>query len=198
MSEQNQRNNWPHKLSPEVPGTMLRVPIPVIAPSLVWIGVIGNLQVALRHPQNVGPSRGMVQDFARQLDVILRLDLYEEVIQNSTQVGYSDAVLNNVVGYYVGVDPKPIKMVQPTENTNNYGKKRITPMIEACPALHSNIKAPASRRTRNTLALKEFPGGFLKLTGADSGTGRRSDPVPNRGALPPKFRIWVRPRHETQ
>jgi hypothetical protein len=32
MSEQNQRNNWPHKISPEISEEMLRVPIPVIAP----------------------------------------------------------------------------------------------------------------------------------------------------------------------
>ena len=52
MSEQNRRNNRPHKISAEVPEEMLRVPIPVIAPSLVWIGVIGNLQVALRQTTN--------------------------------------------------------------------------------------------------------------------------------------------------
>ena len=46
---------------------MLRVPIPVIAPSLVWIGVIGNLKLALRHPQDNGPPRTTLQDFARQL-----------------------------------------------------------------------------------------------------------------------------------
>jgi phage terminase large subunit GpA-like protein len=81
-------------------------------------------------------------------------------------------------------------MVQPTDNANNYGKKHITPLIEACPVLHSKIKAPTSRRTRNTLALKEFPGGFLKLTGANSGAGHRSDPIPNRGALPPSLGRW--------
>jgi hypothetical protein len=37
-----------------VPEEMLRMSIPVIAPALVWIGVIGNLQVALRHHIGVG------------------------------------------------------------------------------------------------------------------------------------------------
>jgi len=113
------------------------------------------------------------------MDVILQPNVHEVVIQKSTQVGYSDAVLNNVIGYFVDADPKPIMCVQPTiDNAKDYGKKRITPMIEACPALHSKIKAPTSRRAGNTLALKEFPGGFLKLTGANSGAGLRSDPVP--------------------
>ena len=65
MSEQYRRNNWPHKISPEVPEEMLRTSIPVIAPALVWIGVIGNLQVALRHHIGVGDK----------LDVILQPDV---------------------------------------------------------------------------------------------------------------------------
>jgi phage terminase large subunit GpA-like protein len=113
------------------------------------------------------------------MDVILDPLIHEVVIQKSTQVGYSDAVINNICGYFVDADPKPIMMVQPTiENAKDYGKKRITPMIENCPALRAKIKPPTSRRAGNTLALKEFPGGFLKLTGANSGAGLRSDPVP--------------------
>jgi phage terminase large subunit GpA-like protein len=113
------------------------------------------------------------------MDVILDPNVHEIVIQKSTQVGYSDAVLNNIIGYFIDVDPKPIMLVQPTiDNAKDYGKKRITPMIEACPPLRSKIKPPTSRRAGNTLALKEFPGGFLKLTGANSGAGLRSDPVP--------------------
>jgi phage terminase large subunit GpA-like protein len=113
------------------------------------------------------------------MDVILDPLVHEVVIQKSTQIGYSDAVINNICGYFVDADPKPIMLVQPTiENAKDYGKKRITPMIESCPALRAKIKPPTSRRAGNTLALKEFPGGFLKLTGANSGAGLRSDPVP--------------------
>jgi phage terminase large subunit GpA-like protein len=113
------------------------------------------------------------------MNVILDPNIHEIIVQKSTQVGYSDAVLNNILGYYVDADPKPIMLVQPTiDNAKDYGKKRITPMIEACAALRRKIKPPTSRRAGNTLALKEFPGGFLKLTGANSGAGLRSDPVP--------------------
>lgn len=113
------------------------------------------------------------------MDVILDPLVHEVVIQKSTQVGYSDAVINNVCGYFIDADPRPIMLVQPTiDNAKDYGKKRITPMIDNCPALREKIKPPQSRRAGNTLALKEFPGGFLKLTGANSGAGLRSDPVP--------------------
>jgi hypothetical protein len=47
MSDQHQRNNWPKTISPEVPEEMLRVPIPVIAPALVWIRVWGSARVQI-------------------------------------------------------------------------------------------------------------------------------------------------------
>jgi phage terminase large subunit GpA-like protein len=113
------------------------------------------------------------------MDVVLDPLIHEVVIMKSTQVGYSDAVINNICGYFIDADPQPIMLVQPTiENAKDYGKKRITPMIESCAALREKIRPPSSRRAGNTLALKEFPGGFLKLTGANSGAGLRSDPVP--------------------
>lgn len=106
-------------------------------------------------------------------------NVHEVVCMKSTQIGWSDAILNNVLAYYIDVDPKPVMFVQPTiDNAKDFGKKRIAPMIEDCPSLREKIKTSTSRRAGNTLALKEFPGGFLKLTGANSGAGLRSDPVP--------------------
>ncbi len=113
------------------------------------------------------------------MDVILDPRVHEIVVQKSTQIGYSDAVLNNIIGYHMDIDPKPMMLVQPTiDNAKDYGKKRITPMIEATAALKIKVQDRVSRKAGNTLALKEFPGGFLKLTGANAGSGLRSDPVP--------------------
>ena len=47
--------------------TRLSPSSPVEAPAIVWLSVIGNLQLALRHPENVGASRQMVEEFARAL-----------------------------------------------------------------------------------------------------------------------------------
>jgi phage terminase large subunit GpA-like protein len=113
------------------------------------------------------------------MDVICDPNVHEIVVKKSTQMGYSDAVLNNIIGYFIDVDPRPIMLVQPTiDNAKDYGKKRISPMIESTPALKAKIRPSTARRAGNTLQLKEFPGGFLKLAGANSGTGLRSDPVP--------------------
>jgi len=53
MSEQNQRNNSRQQLSPDEPEEMLPMRISVVTLSLAWIGVIGNLQVALRQEPEV-------------------------------------------------------------------------------------------------------------------------------------------------
>jgi len=113
------------------------------------------------------------------MDAILDPNVHEVAIQKSTQVGYTDAVLNNIIGYVIDVDPKPIMLVQPTiDNAKDFGKKRIAPMIANCSALREKVREATSRRAGNTLTLKEYPGGFLKLTGANAGSGLRSDPVP--------------------
>ena len=54
---------------------------------------------------------------------------------------------------------------------------RIDPAIEHCPALREKIKSPRSRDSGNTTLMKEFPGGILILTGANSAVGLRSMPV---------------------
>ena len=113
------------------------------------------------------------------MNAVLDPLVHEVVIKKSTQIGYSDAVINNIVGYFMDIDPKPIMLVQPTiDNAKDYGKKRITPMIESTAVLKIKVSDRVSRQAGNTLSLKEFPGGFLKLTGANAGSGLRSDPVP--------------------
>jgi phage terminase large subunit GpA-like protein len=105
-------------------------------------------------------------------------EVHEIVVVKCTQIGWSE-ILNNIIGKHIHVDPKPMMLVQPSlDDAKGYGKKRITPMVEACPVLRERVKRSTSRRAGNTLLLKEFPGGFLKLTGANSGKGLRSDPLP--------------------
>ena len=124
-----------------------------------------------------GPWRSEV--YQREIMDALCDPLVTEVVcMKSTQIGWSE-MLNNIVGYYIDLDPKPMMFVVPRENdSKDYGRKRIAPMIQACPGLREKVREAKSRKGGNTLQLKEFPGGFLKLTGANSGAGLRSDPVP--------------------
>ena len=55
-------------------------------------------------------------------------------------------------------------------------KQRIAPLIEECPRLRDKVKDHKSRDSGNTILMKEFPGGLLILSGANSSPGLRSLP----------------------
>jgi phage terminase large subunit GpA-like protein len=56
-------------------------------------------------------------------------------------------------------------------------KMRIAPMIEASPRLRKKIRPSRSKDSGNTITQKEFPGGVLIMTGANSAVGLRSMPA---------------------
>src|ERR1700694_464842 len=98
------------------------------------------------------------------MDAILDPDVREIVCKKSTQIGWSDGVLNNIIGYFIDHDPKPMLLVQPAEgDAKGYSRKRIAPMIEACPQLRAKVRENISRKGGNTQLLKEFDGGVLQL-----------------------------------
>ena len=84
----------------------------------------------------------------------------------------------NWVGYVIHHAPGPMLLVQPTvEGAKRVSKQRVDALIEASPELASRVKDPRSRDSGNTQLMKEFPGGVLIMTGANSAVGLRSMPV---------------------
>jgi len=99
------------------------------------------------------------------------------VFQKGSQLGGTECG-NNWLAYIIHHAPGPMLYVQPTlEMAKRTSKQRIAPMIEACPALRERVSDSRSRDSGNTLLAKEFPGGILVLTGANSAIGLRSMPV---------------------
>lgn len=99
------------------------------------------------------------------------------VLMKGAQVGGTECG-NNFLGYVIHHAPGPMLYVQPTvEMAKRTSKQRIDPMIEACPELQERVKDPRSRDSGNTMLAKEFPGGILVMTGANSAVGLRSMPA---------------------
>ena len=93
------------------------------------------------------------------------------------QVGKTEAG-NNWLGYIIDNCPGPTLAVQPTvEMAKRNSRTRIAPLIEESPRLHEKVKDPRSRDSGNSMLSKEFPGGILVMTGANSAAGLRSMPV---------------------
>lgn len=93
------------------------------------------------------------------------------------QSGKSAGLLN-VIAYFTHQDPSPILLVQPTlEAAENFSKDRIAPMIRDTPALRPLFGDPRARDSGNTLLHKQFPGGYLALSGANSPSSLASRPI---------------------
>src|SRR4051812_40951445 len=98
------------------------------------------------------------------------------VFMKSAQVGASELGFN-WIGFIMHTCPGPVMMVQPTTDlAEKVSKQRIASMIEETPVLSSILPA-RSRDSGNTVLLKEFRGGLLAITGANSPVGLRSMPV---------------------
>ncbi|HEY6110563.1 MAG TPA: phage terminase large subunit family protein [Gemmatimonadales bacterium] len=99
------------------------------------------------------------------------------VFMKGAQVGATECG-NNWIGYVIHHAPAPFLMVTPTvELAKRASKQRIAPMIEATPVLRERVSPSRARDAGNTTFVKEFDGGLLILTGANSGAGLRSMPI---------------------
>ncbi len=99
------------------------------------------------------------------------------VVMAGAQIGKTECG-NNWIGYVVHHAPGPMLMVQPTvEIAKRVSKQRLAPMIAATPVLRERVAEARSRDSGNTVQVKEFEGGLLIVTGANSSAGLRSMPI---------------------
>tara|TARA_B100000459_G_scaffold52626_2_gene28145 strand:- start:3268 stop:5148 length:1881 start_codon:yes stop_codon:yes gene_type:complete len=99
------------------------------------------------------------------------------VFMSGAQIGKTESQ-NNVIGYIIDNSPSSILAIQPTvEMAKRNSRTRIAPLIEESPRLREKVKDPRSRDSGNSMLQKEFLGGILVMTGANSGAGLRSMPV---------------------
>ena len=93
------------------------------------------------------------------------------------QVGGTE-IGNNWIGYIIDYAPGPTLLIQPTvEMAKRNSKQRLDPLIEECPRLCEKIKDKKAKDSGNTILGKDFPGGVLVMTGANSAVGLRSLPA---------------------
>ena len=97
----------------------------------------------------------------------------------AAQVGATEAG-NNWIGFVIHHVPGPMLAVLPTvEMAKRTSRGRLDPLIADSPALRERVNPARSRDAGNSMLSKEFPGGILVLTGANSTTGLRSMPARN-------------------
>lgn len=100
------------------------------------------------------------------------------VLMWAAQLHGKTEICNNLIGYTVSENPAPILILQPTIDTaKNWSKTRLAPMVRDTPRIANLIAEAKSRDTDNTLFEKQFPGGHLKIVGANAPSGLASTPI---------------------
>lgn len=132
-----------------------------------------------RSAAEAGPYRTSRTPYMRDImDDLSATSLTQTVVfMKAAQIGASEAG-NCWIGYIFDVAPGPVMLVQPTvETAKRFSKQRIDPLIESTPRVLAKVAPGRSRDSGNTMLLKEFTGGVLVITGANSAVGLRSMPV---------------------
>ena len=110
-------------------------------------------------------------------DLSTESDVERVTFMKSAQIGGTECG-NNWLGYLIDHSPGPILVVQPTVDlAKRWSRQRLTPMVEDMDVLKAKIQDSRSRDSGNTVLSKEFDGGILVATGANSAAGLRSMPV---------------------
>ncbi len=98
-------------------------------------------------------------------------------IMKGAQLGFTNAACN-FIGYYVDISPSPIMYVLPSvQLAEKFSKTRLKPMFENSKSLKNKIKDARERDSGNTILMKEFEGGYLAISGANSASSLCSLPI---------------------
>ena len=101
----------------------------------------------------------------------------EIVFKKASQLGGTE-IGNNWVGYIIDHSPAPLLIVQPNEGlAKRYSRQRLDTLIRETPRIAAKVREKKSRDSSNTLTMKEFNGGLLIITGAQSATALKSMPI---------------------
>ncbi len=90
------------------------------------------------------------------------------VCRKSAQIGWTQSVIANVLGFIVHVEKSTGIVMFPKEGAaRNFDREKFGPMIEATPEL-AEILPVRSRQKDVTTLFKSFAGGFVKFVGSNS------------------------------
>ncbi len=119
-----------------------------------------------------GPWDNSIVPFAVDImDAVNDTEVEEVTVWGSAQVSKTE-IINNILAYYVDIDPSPILLVQPTlDMARAYSKNKLEYMIRDTPKISGKIHEASGRNKDATILERKFPGGFLVMVGGNSPSG---------------------------
>lgn len=100
------------------------------------------------------------------------------VCRKSAQIGWTDGVVLNLVGYRIDSNPSRILVLFPREKTAiDFNDEKFEPMVESMPSLAGKVNLK-SRAAGNRQLYKKYPGGFLKFIASNAPGDVKSTSAP--------------------
>ena len=126
-----------------------------------------------------GPWRTSRTPYAREpMDCLSDHHPAREVVMMCAIQMVKSEVGINWVGYTMDHAPSSMLVVLPTLDVGErWSKQRLAPTIEESPSLRKKVQPARARDSGNTTTSKEFEGGIMLITGANSAAGLSSMPI---------------------
>lgn len=111
------------------------------------------------------------------MDAITDLHVRSVTVMSSSQVGKTTIILCGI-GYYIEHEPSTQLMVLPTLTLGEkFSKTRLAPMIREVPPLSEKIAPAKAKDSDNTILFKQYTGGYIVVSGANSPASLSSMPI---------------------
>ncbi len=122
-------------------------------------------------------STGSVPYQKEIMDAITDIRVRDVTIMSSAQVGKTTIILCGI-GYYIDYEPTTQLMVLPILTLGEkFSKTRLAPMIREIPALSQKIAPAKAKDSDNTILFKQYAGGYIVVSGANSPASLSSMPI---------------------
>jgi len=89
-------------------------------------------------------------------------------LKKSARIGYT-SIIGHAIGYGIHQDPCPQLVVQPRDSDGDkWSKEDLQPLLDGTPVLRALVPQARSRDSKTTIKVKHYPGGPLRIVGANS------------------------------
>ena len=111
------------------------------------------------------------------MDAITDPHVVDVTVMSSSQVGKTTIILCGI-GYYIEHEPSTQIMVLPTLSLGEkFSKTRLAQMIRDIQVLRDKIAPAKSKDSDNTILFKQYAGGYIVVSGANSPASLSSMPI---------------------
>lgn len=113
--------------------------------------------------------------YTKRIMDVLGDEVTREVVMAKSAQTAGTSVGENYLGYVIDQSPSALLTVWPTEKAlRAWSTKRLAPLLTDTPCLQAKFPRSGRRDSKNSIASKEFPGGYIQALTAKSTADLRS------------------------